>query len=81
MALWRFIDMRMPIHCAPVPYVLAGVALLLKFSMNTVRTAQYASATAKSLTRFAFVGRLIGSENNREETIKSPMLRSVLERP
>jgi hypothetical protein len=73
--------MRMPIHCAPSPYVLAGVALLLKFSMNTIRTAQYAAVAAKSLTRFAFVGRLIGSENNREETIKSPLLRNILERP
>lgn len=61
-------------------YVFTYVALLLKFPINTIRTAQYAAVAAKSSARFAFVRRPIDAANNNEKTIKRPMLRNVLER-
>jgi hypothetical protein len=61
-------------------YFLIYVVLPLKFPINTMRTAQYAAVAAKSSARFAFVRRPIDTANSKEKTIKSPMLRNVLER-
>ena len=55
-------------------------ALLLKFPMNTTRTAQYAAVAAKSSARLALVRRPIAAENRSPKPIKSPMLRNVLAR-
>lgn len=53
---------------------------ILKFPMNTTRTAQYAAVPAKSSARLAFVRRPIAAENKSAKTIKRKILRYVLER-
>jgi len=74
------IAMRVQKFDCPAPYGRFYPVLLLKFPMNTTRTAQYAAVAAKSSARLAVVRTPIATENKNPKTIRSPTLRNVLGR-